>query len=128
MANPIPSGAEFLVNTTTANFQSQPTITALPDGRFVVSWTDNSASGGDMSSFAVRAQLFNADGSKSGAEFLVNTTTANGQLQPTITGLADGRFVISWTDYSAVGGDTSGTAIRAQVFAAFDAFVTEQSS
>ncbi len=109
-------GTEFLINTTTTNSQSEPTITALADGRFVVAWTDGGASGGDTSSDAVRAQVFNADGSKSGAEFLVNTTTTNGQSEPTITALADGRFVVAWTDGSASGGDTSGCAVRAQVF------------
>jgi Ca2+-binding RTX toxin-like protein len=110
------SGAELLVNTTTASNQDEPTITALADGRFVVAWTDASASGGDASSDAVRAQIFNADGSKSGTELLVNTTTASNQADPTITALADGRFVVAWTDSSASGGDTSSLAVRAQVF------------
>jgi len=36
--------------------------------------------------------------SKDGAEFLVNTTTRNSQWEPTVTGLADGRFVVAWSD------------------------------
>jgi Ca2+-binding RTX toxin-like protein len=111
-----PTGAELLVNTTTTNGQSDPTITALADGRFVVAWQDDSASGGDTSSSAVRAQAFNADGSPSGGELLVNTTTTDSQGQPTIAALADGRFVVAWTDFSASGGDTSNSAVRAQVF------------
>ena len=35
---------------------------------------------------------------RSGAEFLVNTTTTNDQHSPTITALADGRFAVAWTD------------------------------
>jgi Ca2+-binding RTX toxin-like protein len=116
MPGAVPFGSEFLVNTTTADRQDDPTITALADGRFVVAWTDWSASGGDTSSFAVRAQVFNADGSKSGAEFLVNTTTAAGQSEPTITALPDGRFVVAWQDFSQSGGDTSSFAVRAQAF------------
>ena len=116
MATPVKWGTEFLVNTTTAGGQTEPTITALANGRFVVAWTDDSRSGGDTSSFAVRAQVFNADGSPSGAEFLVNTTTTGTQFEPTITALADGRFVVAWKDDSASGGDTSSTAVRAQVF------------
>lgn len=110
------SGTEFLVNTTTTGNQRQPTLTALADGRFVASWADVSASGDDTSFFAVRAQVFNADSSKSGAEFLVNTTTASFQLQPTLTALADGRFIAAWLDGSANVGDTPGTDIRAQIF------------
>ncbi|MGH6770050.1 MAG: beta strand repeat-containing protein [Xanthobacteraceae bacterium] len=111
-----PSGTELLVNTTTTNIQDSPTITSLADGRFVVVWEDASASGGDTSSNAVRAQMFNADGSTSGAEFLVNSTTASNQSIPTIAALADGRFVVAWADFSQSGGDTSGFAVRAQVF------------
>ena len=116
MTTPFKWGAEFLVNTTVANGQKEPTITALANGRFVVAWTDASQTGGDTSNFAIRAQVFNADGSLSGAEFLVNTTSVGQQDSPTITALADGRFVVGWTDFSQTGGDTSGDAIRAQAF------------
>ena len=110
------SGSELLVNTTTANLQSEPTITSLADGRFVVAWTDYSANGGDTSAAAIRAQVFNANGSVSGAEFLINSATAGSQDQPTITAIANGRIVVVWADNSATGGDTSGSAIRAQEF------------
>ena len=109
-------GAEFLVNTTTTSIQKDPSVTALADGRFVVSWVDLSGSGGDTSGFAVRAQIFDGDGTASGAEFLVNTTTFNSQTSPSVTALADGRFVVSWTDFSLSGGDTSSDAVRAQIF------------
>ena len=55
---------------------------------------------------------------KFGSEFLVNTTTAGVQDEPAITGLANGRFVVTWTDASHSGGDTSGLAVRGQVFTA----------
>ncbi len=109
-------GAEFLVNTTATNNQHQPSITALADGRFVVAWQDFSQTGGDISGGAIRAQVFNADGSAFGTEFLVNTTVTNSQSEPSITGLADGRFVVAWADFSQTGGDTSNFAVRAQVF------------
>ena len=116
MATPFEWGPEFLVNTTTALNQDTPTITALADGRFVVAWTDFSQTGADTSGYAVRAQMLSADGSAFGTEFLVNSTTANVQRDPTITALADGRFVVAWSDHSASGGDTDGTAVRAQLF------------
>jgi Ca2+-binding RTX toxin-like protein len=111
-------GKEFLVNTTTLLNQHDPAITALANGRFVVAWADPSQSGGDTSSSAVRAQVFNADGGKSGVEFLVNTTTAWDQRAPSIVALAEDRFVVAWEDWSESGGDTSGRAVRAQVFKA----------
>src|SRR6266496_5885668 len=109
-------GSEILVNTTTANPQFDPTVATFADGRFVVAWADDSASGGDTSATAVRAQIFNADGTKSGSEFLVNTTTQNEQQAPTITTLADGRFVVAWEDNSRIGGNASGFDVRAQIF------------
>ncbi|MEH2590705.1 beta strand repeat-containing protein [Bradyrhizobium sp. AZCC 1721] len=115
-ADGTPSGSELLVTTSTARVQDLPTITALADGRFVVAWTDLSQTGGDTSGTAVRAQVFNADGTPSGSEFLVNTTTASSQVAFTITALAGGRFVVAWTDFSQTGGDTSSAAVRAQVF------------
>ena len=116
MTTPFKWGAEFLVNTTTTSEQTSPAISALADGRFVVSWQDLSLTGGDTSGYAIRAQVFNADGSASGAEFLVNTTTSNHQFKPVITALADGSFVVCWEDLSQTGGDTSRSAVRAQVF------------
>ncbi len=115
-ADGTPLGGEFLVNTSVAQNQTEPSITALDDGRFVVTWNDASASGADTSAFAVTAQVFNGDGTKSGGEFLVNTTTAGLQFESSVTALSNGRFVVSWTDTSATGGDTANTAIRAQIF------------
>ena len=112
------SGAEFQVNTTTASVQQESSLTALADGRFVVTWSDFSQANGDTSNAAVRGQIFAADGTKSGAEFLVNTTTTNGQFEGVVTALADGRFVVTWTDFSFTGGDSSDTAVRGQIFAA----------
>jgi Ca2+-binding RTX toxin-like protein len=118
MAKPIKFGSEFLVNNTaTASNQNDPQIAALGDGRFVVTWTDASATGGDTSELAVRMEIFHADGTSDGGEFLVNTTTTTGdQAESSVTTLADGRFVVAWTDLSASGDDTSGAAVRARIF------------
>jgi Ca2+-binding RTX toxin-like protein len=113
---PIPWGTEFLVNFTTAGNQEDSVVRSLADGRFVVAWTDRSATGADPDNAAVRLQIFNADGSRSGAEIVANTTTANGQYDPSISALDDGGFVVTWTDLSATGGDTSGAAVRARFF------------
>ena len=118
MATPQRFGTEFLINTTTADVQFTPDIAALADGRFVVTWADLSRSGDDASGLAVRAQVFNADGSKDGAEFLVNTLTDASQQAPAVTGLADGGFAIGWQDenFGVTGGDSGDGSVRAQVF------------
>lgn len=110
------AGGEFLVNTTTFGVQQRPDITALENVRFVVTWTDGSQSSADTAGPAIFGQVFDANGAKHGAEFLVNTTTALDQTASTVTGLPDGRFVVAWRDDSQTGADTSGAAIRAQLF------------
>lgn len=115
MTAPTKFGSEFLVNSTTNGFQTQPSITGLADGRFAVVWEDYSGTEG-LSSFSdIRAQVFNADGSKSGAEFLVNTTTAAPQDTPDVTALPNGNFLVVWED-SSLDGSSADTAIRAQLF------------
>ncbi|WP_198411892.1 cadherin domain-containing protein [Microvirga flavescens] len=106
--------SSFTIGTTGPGQQSDPATTALSDGRFVVTWVDSSATGGDTSGTSIRAQVFYADGRKYGTEFLVNTSTAGDQLDPQISAFQDGRFAISWTDKA---GDASGTSIiRSQIF------------
>ena len=113
----IPTGQPFVVCATTENVQERPTVTTLTDGRFVVAWSDGSETGSDTSGFAVRAQIFNADGSRSGAEFLVNTTVLNGQMEAQVTALADGGFAITWIDGSTSPIDGFPPyAIRAQLY------------
>jgi uncharacterized protein YheU (UPF0270 family) len=111
-----PVANDFVVNTTVPSYQARPAMTALADGGFVVAWEDLSGSGGDASSLAVRAQLFSAAATRAGGEFLVNTATSSAQFDPAIAALGDGRIVVTWTDFSQTGGDTSSSAIRAQTF------------
>lgn len=112
------SGAPFLVNSTTTNSQFQPAITPLADGGFAVAWSDSSQSGGDTSSFAIRAQFFNAKGRKTQGELLINTTTQYAQFEPAIKALTNGDLIVVWTDFSGAGGDAFGSALKAQILAA----------
>jgi hypothetical protein len=117
-------GTEILVNTTTASSQYLPQISALSNGGFVVTWTDNSGTAPDTSDSAVRAQVFTAAGAMVGTEILVNTTTNGYQYNPQITALSSGGFVVTWTDDSVSGGDISvPVSCRAQVFTAAGAMV-----
>ena len=50
-------GGEITINTTTTGNQLDPSVATLPDGRVVVSWTDNSQTGGDVSGSAIRMQI-----------------------------------------------------------------------
>ena len=93
-AQGVAQGAEFLVNSITADNQINPAVAMDDAGNFVVTWASNLQDG---DGYGVYAQRFNAAGVAQGAEFLVNTTTAGGQSTPAIAMAADGRFVITWT-------------------------------
>jgi Ca2+-binding RTX toxin-like protein len=112
----VPRGGEFLVNSTTAGSQSLPTIAGLVGGGFVVTWQDVSQTLGDASSWSIKAQVYDNFGSRIGDEFLVNTTTNGTQISPAVSGTADGGFVVSWDDYGNNPGDTTGGAVRSQLF------------
>jgi len=98
------AGAEFLINTYTTSFQSDPSVTALSGGGFVVTWQSN---GQDGSSWGIYGQRYNADGTTADAEFQINTNTTSFQLTPSVTGLSDGDFVVTWESFGQ-DGDSGG--------------------
>lgn len=107
-------GSEFLVNSAKAGYQYNSSVTALADGGFVITWytTDPTQDG---SSGAIKAQIYNASGSRVGGEFLVNSQATNTQLAPVVTALQDGGFVIVWETIDA-SQDGSGMAVKGQYF------------
>jgi Ca2+-binding RTX toxin-like protein len=80
-------------NGSTANLE--PQLQSLPDGGFVAVYEDNSWGTG---SFEISARVYNADGSARSSAILVNTNTFGNQLRPTVTTLANGFFVVGWSD------------------------------
>jgi hypothetical protein len=104
-------GEVIIANTTNTNSQSDPAVTGLADGGFMVVWVDTSGTAPDTSASAIRGQRFSATGLPVGDEFVLNTTTTNGQTTPDIATLTDGRFVVTWTDESSGNGD-----VRVQIF------------
>ena len=102
-------GDTFLVNATTVGSQYEPSVALLSDGGFVVTWRSDNQDG---ASAGVYAQIFNAAGAKVGGEFLVNQTTAGGQYQSAVTGLAGGGFVVSWYSDSSDAGTSNDVFVR----------------
>lgn len=108
------------VNTHIQGNQLWPSVAALDNGGFVVTWQDSqplNPPDADESG-AVRAQIYTATGTKVGSEFLVNTTTDGDQYETSATGLAGGNFLITWQDTSGATSDT-----RGQIFTAAGAKV-----
>jgi len=111
-----PLGAEVQVNTQTLDNQWRAEVTRLEGGGCVIVWQDESETLGDASGASIKAQLFTDQGVRLGGEFLVNASTAADQLAPQVAGLADGGFVVTWTDLSHAGGDASGSGVKARLF------------
>ena len=110
-----PRGDAFLVNTENGGNQYDAQITALLDGGFAVAWVDASGRGGDASEAGIKGQLFDADGGKVGAEYLINVATSEDQREPALATLAWGGVVTAWGDF---GGDTPGNSstVAARIF------------
>ena len=106
--------APFTLQTNGATGQPYSTVTQLADGNLLVVWADQL----DASERAIHAGLYSATGVKIGSDFRINSTTAGDQAFPSITALADGGFVAVWTDSSGLGGDASGTGIKARIYSA----------
>ncbi|MBB4867628.1 putative RNA-binding protein with TRAM domain [Pseudomonas nitritireducens] len=106
-AKGMPVGGEFVVNSTTANFQGKPAVEVLKDGSFVVSWT--SYAGGNEAIMQQKyGYTYDLDGHirgavREGSEYMVNVNDAGSQRYSSITALEDGGYMVTWK--SSVGGE-----------------------
>ncbi len=102
-------GKEFRVNTTTKNNQANPSVAMDAEGNFVVAWYTWTESDGPLE--GIFSQRFNADGTKSGSELRVNTSTSTEMFNQKIAMNAAGVSVIVWENNGA---DGSGYGIYGQ--------------
>lgn len=110
------AGAEFLVTSLDPGHQSSPSVSALSDGRFVVTWMSGDQQDLDTLGSAIKARLFCANGVAIGDEFLVNSRYTRNQSWPTVVGLSDGGFVITWYSTDREDDDKSDSAVKAQIY------------
>ncbi|MFG1477769.1 hypothetical protein V5F53_03790 [Xanthobacter sp. V4C-4] len=89
-----------------------PAVTALSDGGWVLTWSTRTADGYEARIFQTR---FDARGVLVGPRVEVASLADGNQLQPSVTALADGGWVVTWTGY---GGSTDGVGIYQRHFAA----------
>lgn len=80
------------VNSTTIGYQAQPNTSALADGGYIVTWSDQSSANGDY----IYTQRYSASGAKIGGETRVNASTIGTQEDPVVTGLKNGGYVVAW--------------------------------
>lgn len=104
------NGSEFRVNTETFSDQWKPSVGTFSDGSFVVAWNTTHQDGSD---FGVYGQRYNADGTKDGDEFQINTETDSYQTSSSVAALANGGFIVTWESF---GQDGSGYGVYGQHF------------
>jgi Ca2+-binding RTX toxin-like protein len=96
-------GTETLVNfSQTTGYQTDPSVTALPDGGWLVTW----ATEGLSNFIDIVQQRYAANGDTVGFASQVNAYATGSQAVPTITTLSDGGWVVVWQGEGT--GDTNG--------------------
>lgn len=108
----VTKGLEVLVNTTTDGEQQAPSVIGLAGGGYIVAWSSPDLDG---PSEDVYGQLYSANGTAVGTEFLINSFTPGFQGEPELVALDDGGFVATWTGYD---GEGVGSDIQGQRFSA----------
>jgi hypothetical protein len=85
-------GEEYRINSYTTGNQAFPSVARAADGSFVVVWSD--------SDYDERSEIYGrilaSDGTPMGAEFRINTTTADRQVRPAVAGQAGADFAVVW--------------------------------
>lgn len=119
-SNGTPAGGEFLVNTYTTGYQSDPAVAMAADGRFVVVWGSRGSAGtdNDPTGYSVQAQRYAADGTPEGTEFQVNVFTPDFQYRPDVAASPGGDFVVVWASNGSYGTDSSFFSVQARSFKA----------
>jgi len=86
-------GDEFVVNSYVDGSQSNPTVSGVEGGGFIVSWQSNHQDGSGQGLFA---QHFDVNGSAVGEEFQVNSHSYSHQQNPDSAMLNGERYVVVW--------------------------------
>ncbi len=108
-----PIGGEILVNQTTIGNQNEPRVAYIGGAELIVAWTDYN--GADGAALGALAQRVNAQGQRTGPEFIVSETTEGSQWAPqVVVNERSGRMVFMWVD--SIPGDGSNAGVFARLF------------
>jgi large repetitive protein len=89
-------GGEFLVNSTVEGLQRRPAVTAVKAGGWFVVWQGQGATAKDAH---VYGQFLGGGGSFIGPEFRISQGVGPTQVSPAVAQVANGNFVVAWTDW-----------------------------
>jgi len=109
-------GTVFLVNTNTYGDQYSPRISSIGLD-YMVTWT---SLGQDGSLEGVYGQFVHSNGSLTGGELRVNTTTVGSQMQAAVTSDHSQQFLVVWTSFTGV---VYGMDLYAQRYGNVNAFL-----
>ncbi|KAB2963301.1 MAG: hypothetical protein F9K16_06935 [Thermoanaerobaculia bacterium] len=90
----VSDGAQLQVNSYTIGLQSEPAVSRLADGSFLVVWESEGSPGGDVVGYSVQARRLAADGTAVGPQFQVNSSVFGSQRAPAVTALGDAALVV----------------------------------
>lgn len=99
------------INTYTTGSQAKPVIAKDVDGNYVVVWQGAWNTAYEEGT-GIIGQRFNADGSRNGDEFHINTTTTGNQTDPDVAMNDAGEFIVTWKGYAG----TSVFGVFAQMY------------
>ncbi|MEA3048991.1 MAG: hypothetical protein QOG84_827, partial [Sphingomonadales bacterium] len=107
---------------------SNPDVTALANGNFVVTWADTDSHDGQGGALnGIFAQTFSATGTAIDSAHLLNSTVSGEQNAPSVSALANGGYVALWEDSPGATGSNAFNApygLTARLFAADGSPVT----
>ena len=122
----VPVGPEILVNAIPDGDQYRPFMTSLRTGGYLIGWQDESALAGVGTQSDTRMARYSALGNRIDAGDTLAYTTdpvapgefaySAAQFEGSAASFANGKYVVTWRDYSGTGGDINNGGIRAQVF------------
>lgn len=92
----------FVLNTVALGDQLRPDLTQLNNGNILVVWDSGNEGFNAGYSDKVLGAIFDRDGRKVVADFLVNQNDEERNLAPEVTTLAGGGFVVSWQTVDSV--------------------------
>jgi len=95
-------GTELLLNNYTISTQKSIDLTVLNNGNIVSTWSSRYQDG---SGYGIFSKILNQNNEIIVDEFQVNSYTAGSQLNPSISELSSGGFVISWESNNQDGGN-----------------------
>jgi len=115
LPNPQSGTSDFVVHTTTTGTQQQPAVGVSDQGLVLIAWSDDSATGGDTSGWAVRGRLFDFTGTPqvnletgTADDFLINNTPGGSQYRPSLAANGSVGWGVVWLDDTNLDGSSTG--------------------